>query len=1664
MFARVMLAGLWLAGGVILPAAGQNALRRPAAGPAARPLPAGEFVRGEVLVKFAAPRPGPQPQAAGLLMPGVRVLQSLGGSGWQRVQLPPGMDAAAGLAWLRARPGIAAAEPNARYRLLGTPNDPYFGRLWGLEKIGATNAWTATTGSSNVVVAVLDTGVDYTHPDLAPNVWRNPGEIPANGVDDDANGFTDDVHGFDFVDNDGDPQDDQGHGTHVAGTIAAVGNDGRGMAGVAWTARILCVRILSADGAATTADIVRAFDYVTALRRRGVPVRITNNSWGGGFASGALNEALQAAAEAGILSVCAAGNDHEDNDTQPHYPSGYDSPGILSVAASDPCDDPASFSNWGPRTVHLAAPGTGVLSLGRGGPRYVEQGGTSMAAPHVAGTAALLLALRTNLTLPQLRALLVNSADLVPAWQGRVLSGGRLNAGRAVQLAQAAVIATNLPPAPPAAVTLASRRGGDGRQGNGPSRLGSLSADGRYLAFVSDATNLVAGDTGGFRDIFFRDLVAGTTVRVSQTPAGAGGDDDSVEATLSADGRFVAFSSFAENLAGNVDNDALDVFVWNRDTRAVQLASAHVRAAGRGLDSDSPSISADGRYVVFASDAMSLTSSDPNQVRDIFLRDRQAGTTTMVTRRGGVFSDGPADAPVISADGRLVAFHALASTLVPADANNLWDVYTYDRVAQTYEWVSVTDAGAPADSDSVYTRLSADGRHVAFQSTAGNLGAGAANQLIHTYVRDRQARTTRLASVRPDGGTVTDADCFVDGLSADGRWVAFVTESRQFPGPGIASFRPFVFDRLAGYATALAWNEGGLPGDDNAFFTDLPGEGRFASVSSYAANFAPGDGNGELDVLVLDRGTNRADLAVRRVDGATNFVGRGLVGPAITQRLEGPAPVAAGAEAGFVVQLVNQGSAARTFSFRLQPPPAGWSAVARLGGADISGAAQGAGHATAALPPGGALDFSVGLVPSASPSAAKAALRCEVLAEGRVLDAVTAVATTPVGFPTLQLVSVDADGAPAARAAGFQGISADRNRIIFDSEADTLAAGDTNFVSDVFLHDRALWRTRIVSGTPAALANGPSRYGAISRDGLAVAFQSHADNLVPDDANDVEDVFVANLQNGTVERVSRGWDGGPLTRGAEFAALAAGSRLTFFRTISPAARDDTNGASDVFMLDRPFNTVDCVTKSANGPYGNGDASLDAVTPDGRFVLFTTHADNLAPGDTNGFSDTFLRDLHTGALELVSARPDARPGNDAADGSSLSDDGRWVVYGTEATDVLPDGRPAGAVLWDRQAGQRRRIADLVGDRLGGRKIGGARVSGEGDVLTLATSRGCDAASAADRFAQVFLFHRITGGLSLISGDRAGRPGDGPSGGTAIGGGGATVAFRTFAESVIGEPAREAAQILALDRVGGEPDLAVARTPAGPWRGTNSPAVHGTEFLWTRTGPADALRLRAWRHAGGHRVAPVVLRGPAAAAGTQVEYFHAADGLALPLAAAAGWTSPDLAVDGEPAEVRVRLTPSGGAAGPFTLEFTAEEPGAAGVFDLVRLRVRLDLDADGMPDDWEQEVFGGGGVAGPGTDFDGDGAADRDEFGGGTDARDAGSTPALAWERTATPGLRLRWLAAADRFQRLEQSAALPGGFTPVVTLPFGTTGVQVREEPLPAGAGAQGYFRVVSEVP
>jgi subtilisin family serine protease len=412
----------------------------------------GNYREGELIVKFKSGVVTASSENVHRVMGATVVKRFSVVNRLEHVKLPAGLSVKDAVVQYMSDPSVEYAEPNYIKRIKATvPNDPYFGQQWALRNTGtfasgtagadikAPEAWDITRGNGNIIIAVLDTGIDLNHPDLVNNIWINAAENPVNGVDDDGNGFIDDWRGWNFVNNTNNPLDDDGHGTHVSGIIGAAGNNGIGTAGVMWNVKIMPLKFIGAhpDGYyGKVSDEIAAIQYAIKMG-----AKIMNASFGGADFSNAERDAIAAANAASIIFVAAAGNSSTNNDLVPEFPASYSNPAygglpnIISVAATDQNDVKAPFSGYGLNSVHVGAPGNYIISTV---PNYLFpngydfMSGTSMAAPHVSGLAGLLSTYYTNFTYTQIRATILRYVDVLPTLSGWIQTGGRINAYRAV--------------------------------------------------------------------------------------------------------------------------------------------------------------------------------------------------------------------------------------------------------------------------------------------------------------------------------------------------------------------------------------------------------------------------------------------------------------------------------------------------------------------------------------------------------------------------------------------------------------------------------------------------------------------------------------------------------------------------------------------------------------------------------------------------------------------------------------------------------------------------------------------------------------------------------------------------------------------------------------------------------------------------------------------------------------------------------------------------------------------------------------------------------------------------------------------------------------------------------------------------------------------------------
>lgn len=722
----------------------------------------------------------------------------------------------------------------------------------------------------------------------------------------------------------------------------------------------------------------------------------------------------------------------------------------------------------------------------------------------------------------------------------------------------------------------------------GPSSMPALSRDGRYAVFVSQARRT----PGGFsfqQNVFLRDRQTGVNERISLSSAGDTTNGNCARPSVSADGRYVAFESEGSNLTAGDSNAAADVFVRDRATGITISASVPGAGGASSGASGSPTLSADGRYVVFRS-AAPLVAGDVNGVDDVFLRDLATGTTERVSvTNGGAEGNGAATGiPVISDDGRYVCFSSLATNLVAGDTNGNEDVFVRDRTTGTTERVSLSVSGTQSDHRSYRPDMSADGRYVAFESTALGAATFLPNGWTAIHIRDRLLGTTSVASISDAGDEGNKFDQH-PALSADGRYVAFASDSTNLTsGDLLRPITLYVRDRQAGTTSlALLAHDDVLQPDRYSYLPQLSGDGRYVVFTSYATNLVAGDTNGREDVFVRDRTAKTTE----RVNVS-----------------------ASGAQSSFSGSNPSLSADGRYVCFT----------------------------SLSALVPEDTNQFY------------------DLFIRDRTAGTTTRVSLTN-------------GGAQANGDAGTGVLSADGRYVAFDSQATNLVPGDTNGRFDVFVRDLSSGTTERVSmGTGGVQGNGDSVYPWISADGRYVTFVSLAANLSTGDGNGQWDVFIHDRQSGTTERVSV-TSGGSSISGAELAPAPASSDgrfVVFASTASNVVSGDTNGLADIFLRDRSTGTTERVS------LGNGNAQADAhslrpvISADGRFVVFDFAGALPAGGSIN--SAVAVRDRLAGTTELVSLTPGGQPRSAVT--AAITPDARKIAFVTYANDLLAPATP------------------------------------------------------------------------------------------------------------------------------------------------------------------------------------------------------------------------------------------------------------------------------------------------------------------------------------------------------------------------------------------------------
>jgi|GEM_PF-411240 len=796
---------------------------------------------------------------------------------------------------------------------------------------------------------------------------------------------------------------------------------------------------------------------------------------------------------------------------------------------------------------------------------------------------------------------------------------------------------------------------------NGFSDYPQISADGREVVFLGIPSNMTTNTATGYTQIFARDLVAGVNVLVSVNINGAQGNSYSDAFSISTNGTKVAFRSAASDLAPGDNNNTYDIYYRDLAASSAVLVSANSSGTGAANGySDSPRISADGRYVAFGSYANNLSPADNNTRFDIYRRNLALATNELVSANGlGQAGNSSCGSDIfISGDGRYVAFESYDTDLTPGASGSYQEIFLRDMTAGTNQLVSVNSSNQAANAYCILYGMSRDGRYLLFGSYANNLTANDTNNQSNLFVRDVVAGTTTLVTVNL-GGTAPANGSFVNAsLSSNGRYVIFNSASTDLVAAGkVAGVTDvFVRDLLVGTTTLLSTTLGGVTGG-NGNGTDLAiSPNGVAAFTSYATDLVQADDNFNGDVFARTPAESAPELVSQGI-GVTGNAN------ATDQRITGDGTkVAFVSNAGNLVANDTNNSS-DVFLYDLNA-----RAMALISANAANNGTQ-AGNSDSPRPSANGRFVayhnatSVPLLAKAQPIMFGSAYDQIYLR-----DAVSNVTT---------LVSVNrTNTAPGNGNSINPQITPDGQYVVFESVASDLVSNDVNgATSDVFIRNRtnALCELVSVNAAGTGSANSDSRAPSVSSDGRFVSFETFASNLGPADSNNHFDVYVRDRQTGSNILCSPNLSGNNGGNNDSFGSLvsASGNKVIFFSYASDLAAGDTNGNGDLFAFDIPTRTLQLVSKNINGIPGNGSAFEPAVSADGRYVAFYSDSSDLVPNDNNQNGDVFVRDLLAGTTTLVSVNCQGTgSGNGYSDLPQISADGRYVTFHSYATDLVP----------------------------------------------------------------------------------------------------------------------------------------------------------------------------------------------------------------------------------------------------------------------------------------------------------------------------------------------------------------------------------------------------------
>ncbi len=936
-----------------------------------------------------------------------------------------------------------------------------------------------------------------------------------------------------------------------------------------------------------------------------------------------------------------------------------------------------------------------------------------------------------------------------------------------------------------------------------------ISADGRYVAFMSRASNLVATDTND-RDIFVFDRVASTIEMVSVATDGTQADEDCYEPSISGDGRYIAFHSIASNLVAGDTNEERDVFVHDRQTGLTERVSVASDGTQADYYCQYASISDDGRFVAFDSGASNLVADKTNTIRDIFVHDRQSGITERVSLAwDGSQSNYASFAASISADGRFVTYASQATNLVPGSDTTNHDVFIYDRQSGNVERVTTGWHSYSSNDDSHLPSISGDGRYVVFSSKASDLILGDTNDKEDIFCYDRQTGLLEIISLAPDGSQTSGYN-YQASISANGRFVAFVSTASNLDGETNNLKNIFVYDRQTQDMRCLSKAYDGSDASSNSLLPSISGSGRYVAFESGAQNLVLDESGGKWDIFITasSLGAHLVSLTVGQIVTDVDF---GNMLPAEIHgsvwhdlNTDGVRDPGEGGLEGWTVYLdendngvhdTNElsmvtGSTGEYSFINLfagdykvaQIAQTGWAQTAPAGGQvhtltlapgdvitgndfgnhPLPGEIHGSkwhdfnGNGVRDVNEPGLEGWTIYIddnengVLDAGEQFTVADANGDYLFTnldplttytiGEVMQPGWQQSLPAIGIGPLERVSVAPDGSQGDGHSYLNSLSADGRYIVFNSQARNLAPGDIGYDSDIFVYDRQEGLIECVSIAPdGSFGNGDSYGGQISPDGRYVVFSSRASNLVAGDTNGEGDIFWHDRNTGITDRITMAFDGSQTNRESSGPVVSADGRyVAFYSMASNLVEGDTTGYQDIFLHDRQSSTTVCLSVAPDGSPSNYSSFECSISADGRYVAFASLASNLVPGNTIGDYNVYLYDRQTHQLQLVSSRMDSDyTGNASSRAPSISSDGRYVAFESWADDLVPGEGTSGRDIF---------VYDRLADRIEQISPNSYSVSGGGSQIVMSPTISDDGRYVA------FMTDRWNGDRYVVVHDR------------------------------------------------------------------------------------------------------------------------------------------------------------------------------------------------------------------------------------------------------------------------------------------------------------------------